>query len=255
MKHIKPLILSAVAAVFTTTSASAEDWLLWQDNSLSLLIGKHFELDPDTQETVTFEHASGWSFGDLFVFVDGIYYDGDRDLGGSKLVYYGEVAPRFSASKIFDKDLSHGIIKDISLATCWEFGENSDDNYLIGPGVDLDLPGFDYLQLNLYRRFNNGQTDPEAFQLTTAWKLTHELGQSALIFDGFIDWVFGEGTDNLHICPQVKLDIGVFFGLESRSLFAGIEYDYWKNKYSVRNGDFGLDSNQNTFSWLLKYHF
>ncbi len=249
MKYIKALTLTAAAALLTTTSASAEDWLLWQDNSLSLLVGRNFELDPDTQETVTFEHASGWSMGDLFLFVDGIYYDGDRDFGGSKFVHYGEVAPRLSAGKILDKDLSLGFIKDFSLATCWEFGENTDDNYLIGPGFDLNVKGFDFLQLNLYRRFNNGQIDPESYQLTAAWKITKELGESAVVLDGFIDWVFGDNTDNLHICPQLKFDAGVFLGLESRSLFTGIEYDYWKNKYAVRG------SKQSTFSWLIKYHF
>ena len=254
MTHIKRLILTATAALLTTTSAVAEDLLLWQDNSLSLLVGKDFKLDPDTQQTVTFEHASGWSVGDLFVFVDGINFDGDTDIGGKKQAYYGEFAPRFSAGKILDNDFSWAFIQDINLATCWEFGQNTDDNYLIGPGFDLSVPGFDYLQFNFYRRFDNGQSDTENYQVTTAWKIEMPIGETALICDGFIDWVFGEGTDHLHICPQVKFDIGTLLGMEERSLFAGVEYDYWKNKYGVRDGD-GLDSDQSTFSWLIKYHF
>ncbi len=255
MTPTQPLILAASAALLTMTSAFAEDWLLWQDNSFSLLVGKKYELDPDTQQTITFEHASGWSMGDLFIFVDGLNFDGDRDIGGKQQGYYGEVLPRFSAGKIFDKDLSFGFIQDINLATTWEFGQNNDDHYLAGPGFDLAIPGFDFFQLNFYRRFDNGQSHKESYQVTSIWKATLPVGDSAVVCDGFIDWVFGEGTDHLHICPQLKLDVGVFLGFEQRSLFAGIEYDYWSNKYAVRNGDFGLDSNQNTFSWLIKYHF
>ncbi len=65
----------------------------------------------------------------------------------------------------------------------------------------------------------------------------------------------GQGTDNLHICPQLKFDVGVFFGMEEQSLLAGVEYDYWKNKYGVEDGEFGLDSNQSAISGLIKYHF
>ncbi len=254
MKYSKQLLIAATALV-STTSVFAEDLLLWQDNSLSLLVGTGYELDPKTQQTLTFEHASGWSVGDLFIFVDGINFNGDEDIGGKEQAYYGEIAPRFSAGKILDKDLSLGFIQDVNIATCYEFGQNSDDNYLVGIGFDLEAPGFDFFQLNFYRRYNDGKDDLESYQATAAWKITMPIGESALICDGFIDWVFGEGTDHLHICPQIKYDVGVLLGMEERSLFAGIEYDYWKNKYAVRNHDFGLDSDQSTFSWLIKYHF
>lgn len=251
---MNPLILAATAALIATP-AFADDLLQWQDNSLSLLLGSDYELDPGTQHTVTFEHASGWSFGDLFMFVDGIHFDGDRDIGGKQWAYYGEFAPRVSFGKLAKTDLSFGFIKDITFATCWEFGQNSDDNYLFGPGFDLAIPGFDFFQLNLYRRFNNGNADLASYQLTPVWKITVPVGGTDLVFDGFIDWVFGEGVDHLHICPQLKLDLGALLGMEKSALYAGIEYDYWKNKYAVRDGDFGLDSNQSTFSWLVKYHF
>ncbi len=251
---MKRTLITATAALLTT-AAFAGDLVLWQDNSLSLLAGGNYELDPSTQQTVTFEHASGWSKGDLFIFVDGINFDGDRDLRGSQDSYYGEFAPRFSVGKIMDKDLSGSIIKDFYIATCWEFGASSDNNYLIGPGVDLAIPGFDYFQLNTYRRFNDGSGKTESYQITPVWKVTVPVGKTEFVCDGFIDWVIGEGTDNLHICPQLKFDVGTLLGMEKQSLYAGIEYDYWKNKYGVKDGMFGLDSDQSTFSGLIKFHF
>jgi nucleoside-specific outer membrane channel protein Tsx len=236
-------------------AATAGDLLQWQDNSISYLYGDNFELDPETQQTLTFEHVSGWSMGDLFVFVDGIYWDGARDFKGDRATYYGEIAPRLSAGKILDKDLSVLFIKDFLLSGCYEFGKNSDENLLVGPAIDLNIPGFDFVQLNLYRRFDDMSSDSDSWQLTPVWKTTIPVGNTSIVFDGFIDWVFGDETRNLHICPQLKLDVGALVGMEAGTLYAGIEYDYWKNKYGVRDGSFGLDTDQNTFSALVKYHF
>ncbi len=259
----KQQLITAASAVLLTTSAFAEDpapaeeqakLLLWQDNSITLLAGHNYEVDPSTQQAITLEHASGWSFGDLFIFVDGIHFDGDEDAFGNEQVYYGEFAPRFSAGKIFNKDLSYGIIKDVNLATCWEFGETIDNNYLVGPGFDLDLPGFDFFQFNIYRRFDDGRSEMDTYQITTAWKYTYPVGKSTFVCDGFMDWVFGDGTDHIHFVPQLKFDVGVFAGIEPMKLFAGIEYDYWKNKYGIKDTS-AFDTDQNTFSWIVKYHF
>lgn len=236
-------------------TALAGDLLQWQDNSLSYLYGDNYKLDPATQHTLTFEHASGWSMGDLFIFVDGTWFNGQTDLKGDRQSYYGEIAPRLSAGKLTGRDLSVLFIKDLLLAGCYEFGKNADDTPLIGAGIDLDIPGFDFVQLNAYRRFHNGDNRPEAYQLTPVWKISFPVAKTVVVCDGFIDWVIGNGIDNLHICPQLKLDVGVFAGLREQSLMAGIEYDYWKNKYGVQDGSFGLDSNQNTASLLVKYHF
>lgn len=253
---MKRILIAATAALINTVGL-AGDLMLWQDNSLSLLYGSNFELDPELQQTVTFEHVSGWSKGDLFIFVDYINFNGDKDFTGSETAYYGEFAPRFSFGKILEKDLSTGIIQDVYVATCLEFGDNVENNrnYLVGLGFDLAIPGFDFFQLNVYRRFEAGSGSTDTYQITPVWKMSFPMGKTELVFDGFIDYVLGEGTDHLHICPQIKVDAGVLFGMKAKSLYAGIEYDYWKNKYAVRDGDFGLDSDQNTFSGLIKYHF
>jgi nucleoside-specific outer membrane channel protein Tsx len=245
---MKKMVLAGLLFVLAGV-AMAGDFLQWQDNSLTYLYGEKFKLDPDTQHTITFEHVSGWAFGDVFFFVDGIYWNGARDFKNDEYTVYGEFAPRLSAGKLLGKDLSVLFIKDFLLTSCFEFGKNSDENFLIGPAIDLDLPGFDFFQLNLYRRYNDRNKAPESFQLTPVWKTTIPLADTSIVFDGFIDWVFGDDTRNLHICPQLKLDVGALVGMEKSKLYAGIEYDYWENKYGVR----GVD--QNTFSGIVKYHF
>ncbi|NNJ19101.1 hypothetical protein CSV86_030405 [Pseudomonas putida CSV86] len=109
--------------VLATGQALAGDLLLWQDNSLTYLNGIDFKVDPPKQQTVTFEHASGWSFGDLFFFVDGIKYNTEATNGaGDGHSFYGEFSPRLSFGKITGTDLSFGPIKDVLLSATYEFG-------------------------------------------------------------------------------------------------------------------------------------
>lgn len=53
-----PLCL-ALAGGLLAAPAMAGDLLHWQNNSLTYLYGQDYKVDPDTQQTVTFEHASG----------------------------------------------------------------------------------------------------------------------------------------------------------------------------------------------------
>ena len=91
----------SLAATLASGQALAADLLQWQDNSLTYLNGIDFKVDPPKQQTVTFEHASGWSFGDLFIFVDGIKYNTEATNGaGDGHTFYGEISPRLSLGKI-----------------------------------------------------------------------------------------------------------------------------------------------------------
>ena len=141
--------LLAGCTTLACTQASA-DLLQWQNNSVTALYGYNYKVDPEKQQTLTFEHVSGWSFGDLFFFVDTIHFSDVNE--GDDTTYYGEFSPRLSFGKLTGTDLKAGPVTDVLLAATYEFGENDLKSYLIGPGFDLAIPGFDYFQLNFYRR-------------------------------------------------------------------------------------------------------
>ncbi|MBD1389204.1 hypothetical protein IC617_07185 [Neiella sp. HB171785] len=251
---MKRLMLAAAAMV--APLAQAAGLVQWQDNSLSYLYGKDFEVNPPIQQTITFEHVSGWSVGDLFIFTDYTMYNGEKDFFNGESAYYGEFSPRFSFGKILDKDLSFGIVKDVLVATTYEFGEGDVESYLIGAGADLALPGFDFFQLNVYQRLPDGR-DGDTVQITPVWKMTFPVGESAIVFDGFIDWVVNSDGDyekNFHFNPQIKYDAGVHFGLRERSLLMGVEYDYWSNKYGIKDSS-AFKTDQSVVNLLVKYHF
>ena len=249
--------------------ANADDLLLWQNNSLTYLYGHDFKINPEIQQTITFEHASGWSFGDLFFFTDLTKYNTDaQNSSGDGHTYYGELSPRLSFGKISGTDLSFGPIKDVLLAFTYEFGEDDNESYLIGPAVDLAIPGFNYFQLNTYLRTTDGSRPGDnVWQITPVWSYTLPVGDSDILIDGYMDWVVdndensrGEYQANLHFNPQIKYDLGKALKWGEKQLYVGIEYDYWKNKYGIKDGGFTSDNfvgptDQNTASLLVKVHF
>ena len=254
----------SLAATLASGQALAADLLQWQDNSLTYLNGIDFKVDPPKQQTVTFEHASGWSFGDLFIFVDGIKYNTEATNGaGDGHTFYGEISPRLSLGKISGADLSFGPIKDVLLAATYEFGEDDVDSYLLGPAVDLNIPGFDYFQLNTYLRTTDGRRDGDnVWQITPVWSYTIPVSDSDLVIDGFMDWVVDNDDSyhaNLHFNPQIKYDLAKAMGWGKR-FYVGVEYDYWSDKYGIDdNGFVGSEilggTDQSAISLLAKAHF
>ena len=254
----------SLTATLASGQALAADLLQWQDNSLTYLNGIDFKVDPPKQQTVTFEHASGWSFGDLFIFVDGIKYNTEATNGaGDGHTFYGEISPRLSLGKISGADLSFGPIKDVLLAATYEFGEDDVESYLLGPAVDLNIPGFDYFQLNTYLRTTDGRRDGDnVWQITPVWSYTIPVGDSDLVIDGFMDWVVDNDDSyhaNLHFNPQIKYDLAKAMGWGKR-FYVGVEYDYWSDKYGIDDDGFvgseilgGTD--QSAISLLAKAHF
>lgn len=253
---INGVIFGSLIAASSLAIASP---LQWQDNSLTYLYGKEFDVDPKIQQTVTFEHVSGWNFGDLFAFVDSIHYNGAKDAANHNSTYYGEISPRLSFGKLSGQTIALGPITDVLLAGTYEFGRGGLKEYLLGPAVDLAIPGFDYFQLNTYYRHSD---DPEgvrgSWQITPVWAVTLPVGQSDLLIDGYIDWIVdNDGDDkhaNLHFNPQVKYDLGKALGWNAKQLYAGIEYSHWRHKYGIEDSP-AFETHQNVTNLLVKAHF
>lgn len=258
---------AASALAFSATVAANESPLQWHNESLTVLSGKHYKVNPHRQQTATFEHVSGWTWGDLFLFVDSIHYKHEKDPNLGKSTYYGEITPRFSLGKITGKDFSFGFVKDVLVATTYEFGENRQHNYLIGPGFDLAIPGFDFFQFNVYYRKSDSNKVPAgAVQITPVWAVTVPVGNSDILFDGYFDWVVNNKKAkrsahhqndyhaNMHFNPQLKYDLGKALGYDAKHLYVGIEYDYWSNKYGIKDSK-AFRTDQNTYSAIVKYHF
>ncbi|QBY05845.1 ion channel protein Tsx [Thalassotalea sp. HSM 43] len=258
MNTFKTLFSSALLAGAGLVCANANAEMFWSDNSISLLKNaSEYEVNEhEDVVTVTLEHASGHNWGDLFFFADRLDYKQDSDNQAAKETY-SELSPRLSLSYVTGNKLGYGIITDVFIASTWEHStfesdgfSNSFDNYLLGLGADLKLPGFAYANINVYQA-NNEQTDNDQ-QLTLVWGYPFSLGNADFMFDGFIDWSSAEETHkaDFHFNPQLRMDVGKYFDVPKK-FEAGFEYSYWKNKFGL---DYpGLDT-ESTFSFLVKVH-
>lgn len=249
--------LSLFTLLLGSLSSNADTVIQWQDMSATVTHGQHFKVDPAKQNAVTLEHVSALSTGDSFSFIEMSQYPhADRSAG-----LYGEVAVRWSHNKMAADPITFGPITDISLTTNLEFGSETAEMLLVGPSIDLSLPGFNFFQLSLTRResLNRvGNTSSEGWQMTPSFSITWPIGRSEVVLDGFIDWVFAtdeaDYAENLQINPQLKYNLGKLLHRPDTRFYIGLEYYFWSDKYGIASTtDFNTD--QHALSVLAKYHF
>ncbi len=112
--------------------------------SISYLYGENFVVEPDTQQTLTFEYAAAWEYFDLFMFAEKKFYAGSGNGTGR----YGEFSPRV---KLYDFEQG-SLLKKLPLATTFERGKNGVKSNLVGFGLDFNSTHFNYLTSNVYHR-------------------------------------------------------------------------------------------------------
>ena len=234
-----------LATTVTMGASAASAKQLWSDFSVSGLKGNDY-LNPFSgeefgREVITFEHASGHTWGGTFLFVDRLS-DPDETYGEFNVnpnVYKGD-----------------GFIKNAFIGLQTEFGSSSAsnfNNYLYGFGANLAVPGSSYFNVAYYRRSQDdlGIDRGDNNQVTVTWR----FDSGNFRCDGFLDIVdsadtqFGKAESGYNFTPQIKYNIGPMLGMESGRLDVGMEYVYWKNKFGV---DGQTEKNPNL---LVKWHF
>ena len=219
------IALAAAAVLVLAMNATAQEF--WHTGNIQILRGEGFELGPSERTIVTVEHANRWSGGDVFVFTD-FAFSGDGSLG-----VYGEITPRFSLERLFDLDFGDGLVRDIHVTLNYERGEQGLERYLGGLSADLDLPGFVFFKVMALHR--DDPTRPGSTeQLTLAWNRPVTIGSTHLLFKGFYDISGGEGAGvaNTLIVPRALVNLGSLTG-DPGNIWAGIEWQYWDNKFGV----------------------
>lgn len=236
---VLPLCLLFASTLSISSSANAE--MQWSDFSLSYLSGSQYEVGDKSRQFLTVEHASGHSWGDNFFFSDR-----SKSKNGTLENYY-ELSPRLSLGYVSGNDLSFGIISDVFIASTWEKGAFF-DNYLLGLGVSLTVPGFNYFTANVYQA-NNSAWDNDQM-LTLTWGYPFKLGGADFFYDGFLDWSNSSDSQasEMNFTSQLKYNIGGALGSKA-PVYLGLEYAFWNNKFGIS----GVD--ERSASFLLKWHF
>jgi nucleoside-specific outer membrane channel protein Tsx len=211
---------------------------------------------------LTFQHASGWKYGDTFIFVD-FLHDSDDD-GFNDDDIYGEVYFNFSLSKVLDAKVGVGAIKDIGILAGLNMGLDSEVvKYLPGIRVSWDAPGFVFLNTDLafYIDDSNGLAsggvpkEDDSFYFDVNWAYPFKIKSHSFSIEGHMEYV-GERTDETGADvsewflaqPQFRYDAGNLFN-KPEKVFIGIEWQYWVNKL----GD--ADTDENLAQLLLVWRF
>ncbi|MBK67124.1 MAG: ion channel protein Tsx [Rickettsiales bacterium] len=227
MKFFYILIILTVI-ILAPSSLKAEDFIEWQTTNIQLLRGHDYQLGDKYRTITTLEHANKWRYGDFYGFIDLTLPETDKS------TYYTELSPRLSLSRVLNKDLSFGPVKDILIATTFEKAKNFGPQYLYGLGFDLDIPTFTFATLNFYIHENTQKPDT-TWQTTFAWKKPLNLFEENFVIEGFADFQGREGASqaNQLIVPRFLWNASDTFNIKENKLFIGIEYQYWHNKFGV----------------------
>lgn len=199
---------------------------------------------------LTIQHATQWKLGDSFFFID--FMDDDAVDGFNDKDAYGEWYPTISLGKLSGRQIKAGPLRDLALIGGLNFG--ADPNVLkIVPGVraSWQVPGFIFLNTDFAAFIDSSggiasggaPSTGNSFMVDVNWLLPIALAGQSFAFTGHAEYI-GRTTDELGNTvlgwilaqPQFRWDLGGALGAPNR-FFAGIEYQYWRNKLGTRNHD------------------
>lgn len=250
MKNLKKF---GLAALLVCTSSAYS----FSETNIQYMRGSNFKVNSTDQtknrSVTTFEHVSGWSYGDNYLFFDVT----NIDKKGTEI--YGEWHPRLSLSKMTGKEMGYGPVRDYFLATQVNMngGETPARAYLYGVGLDWNISGFNYVVSNLYIRKEPNKAGT-GVQLTMAWAYPIEVMDSKWKLEGFFDWNMksynnGNNAKNFLIEPQLLYDLGNSIGLGDSRLYLGVEYTYWKNKFGIKSTG-AFPTTEKNLKYMVKFY-
>lgn len=242
---LRPLLYCTLIQLLFIWPISTQAGLFdWSVTEVQYLHGDGYQMPKNPNDVslsiITLSHADGWALGRNFFFMDTlISVQGEA----SQVNLYGEFYSYLSLSKMTGRSLSYGLFKDLNLAAGVNAGENLDSDHsgtraiLYGVNVDFNLPGFklftvDFLRHDVLEPISFGSS----WQITPCWHFPFMLFGTHWSLEGFADFIGKKSSNYARSAlaqPQLRLDVGDFFGM-SNHLFAGIEYQYWHNKYGIK---------------------
>lgn len=199
--------------------------------------------DADTN-IITFQHASGWAYGDNFFFMD--HLDDDNPDGFNDQDWYGEWYSNFSLGKITRKTVGAGPVKDIGLLMGFNWAADAKvTKYLPGIRLSWALPGFAFFNSDLTAYIDDSAgiaqggapAESNSWMLDLNWAYPFSIGKQDFSIEGHMEYIasrdneFGAAVSHWILAqPQIRWDMGkALFDVRGR-LFAGVELQYWQNK-------------------------
>ncbi len=252
-----------IATSLTPTTAGAFDWSTTELHYQFGNLDAPFRGGRDSETHIlTFQHASGWKYGDNYIFIDFLNDADDDDFNDGE--FYGEVYFNFSLSKILNSKIGIGPIKDIGILAGINMGADSEVvKYLPGIRASWDVKGFTFLNTDFafYIDDSNGLAsggvpkEDNSFYFDINWAYPFKIKSHSFSIVGHAEYI-GERTDEtgarvedwILAQPQFRYHVSNLFNYPEK-VFIGIEWQYWMNKL----GD--EDTDENVAQFLLVWRF
>ena len=241
MKALKRLCLSLLATIPALLCAHSAHGFQWSNTELQLQYGNldipAFAGGGDATHLIyTLQHASGWKYGDNFLFVDVI---DARQPGFQDFDIYGEWYSNFSLGKITGKPIGGGIVSDIGIILGINYGDDAKiRKYAAGMRLSLDIPGFAFANFDTLALFEGSKgvaaggapTEDDSFLVDFNFGRPFQIGQASFSFEGHIEYRHGRDTEigtrtKSWILAQPQLRWNA-----TDRIALGIEYQFWLNK-------------------------
>lgn len=262
-------LAAGLACVLMPLVASAEDW---SETSVGYRFGERFREpfipfivgQPDQnikKDILNFAHVNGYRYGTNYFEAD-LFMSDNQDPAAGGTAGTGKGAQeiyliyrhQLRMSKVMDKSLAFGWVRDLSLTAGFDWGTKDTAfgdrvrRFVVGPTINFDIPqGF--LDASLLYITENGhcgtcgstfgqRKDPkfdDRWGVAFAWNIP--FGSLPLNFEGFLRHYGAKGPLG-NSAPSaaetltrsyLMYDVGTLFD-KKNTIFVGVGYEYWKNK-------------------------
>ena len=260
MKTTKTIAFAVLAGA--TLASGAAQAATWSDSFLGYRYGTGFREPSNTKEVrkhvLQFGHASGYAYGQNFLNLDVLQSDKNDPSSGADTgatEFYLTYRHQLHLGKLLDKDLSFGPVKEVALTAGFDLNTKNTAFaprkrlVVAGPTLKFNVPaGFFDLSLLAGKEWNHCGlafcTDHEhgfdaQWILSAAWGVPFQAGPVPLKFQGFINYNSEKGKDYSDVKTEAEtlmrtsliVDVGQMAAGRKNTLFLGIGYEMWLNKF------------------------
>lgn len=165
--------------------------------------------------------------------------------------FYGEMYINFSLGKLSGHEFRFGRLKDVGVLAGINYAHDPKVlKWLPGIRLSWDVPGFTFLNTDFTAYLDNSRgisgggapRETDSFMIDINWKYPFTLGEHRFSIEGHGEFIggrrneFGERISYwILLQPQFRYDIGNLVFNHPDRLFAGFEWQYWRNKLGDRS--------------------
>lgn len=282
MKQLSKRIFTVSALALAVSAAPQVSAATWSDTYVGYRYGSEFTEPSNTKDIekhiLQLTHASGYAYGQNFFNLDLLQSDENDPASGDKagegdgaLEAYLTYRHQLHLGKVLDKDLSFGPVKEVALSAGFDLNTKNTSFgprkqlLLVGPTLKFDVPkGFvDFSIFYAHERNRNGFKPAGEKDITfddytvynLAWGIPFQAGPMPMKFQGFGNYNTAKGLgteDEILVRTSLMVDVGQLAFDKSNTLWAGVGYEYWDNKFGNHDKP-GVDTRAPTFQ--MEWHF